>query len=169
MRKLFVWLALPIILSSCSLTGAPSKYAQLTNVKSLAEYLIPKNREVVRLSAQILNISQDEKANAVFRTILLARNAETRELQRAYRAETGTEYLLAAVSPMPIVSLDGLMGNDAVKTYVDAIIKEHEDSIAAAKYVEKTASGATLSTLSDSIITGRQQEVGQLKALVPQK
>ena len=169
MRKLFAWLALPIILSACSLPGTPSKYAQLTNVKSLSEYLIPKNREVVRLSAQILNISQNEKANALFRTILLARNSETRELQRAYRAETGTEYLLAAVSPIPIVSLDGLTGNDAVKTYVDAIIKEHEDGIAAVRYVQKTASGSTIGTLSDSIITGRQQEVEQLKALVSQK
>lgn len=168
MRKFLALLALPLVLSSCSLS-ADSRFASITDGKSFVEFMIPRNREIVRLSAQVMAINQEQPKRAAFRQILLTRNAETRDMQRAYRSWTNTDYPMTGISPSPIANLDGLAEADATRTYLEAVIKAHEEAIDASRYAKKTGTGTTMNVLADMVIANRDKEVKQLREFLEGK
>ncbi len=168
MRKSLVLVALPFILSSCSLSttsGSEERFASITDGPSFAAYMIPRDIGEIVAASTIRQITNDLPVNETFGRIQSQRIKEAKQTQDLYRSWTGNIYPVNITSPTPFVNLDGLSAGDAIKQYAETAIAYNEETIAAAKHAQKTASGAALSDLVEQVLSSREKELEELRPL----
>lgn len=62
-----------------------------------------------------------------------------------------------------VSSLQGKMGNDFDKAFIEGMITHHQDAINMAKMAEKQASHQEIKDLSQDIIDAQQKEINEMK------
>lgn len=159
-------------LTACSFSSGQTPLPPITDGASFIGFMIPHNREMARLTGRILAVDTDEGRKAVFRHTLLERNAEIRLLQQGHRSLYGKPYAepQAEGTPSPSPAAGGEYADQpveqAVRSYVQDMLKRFETSIEAARQLQRTASGTTLTVLSETVIANQSGEIATFRDIL---